>query len=270
MRPDCRAETMTDLAYHNVDVEKAPAPAGCPIDHEFSPFSERYVTYPYAWLAEKRENEPIFYAQELGYVVVTRMEEIHEVFMNPEIYSSANVQDPVNPICDEAKAVLATDDFNPVAVMSNRQPPDHGRIRKYTQKGFSVRRMKAMEPYIRQRAHELVDQMLAAGPPIDFVGAFGHPLPGDVIFRFIGFPEDMYDDLTEWCSDRLAFSWGYATPEDQVKIGRSSPASGNAAFISFGTPARFRSARCTCAIESRVPCAVSGEPVGCNVTGSTR
>ena len=46
---------MTDLAYHNVDIEKMPAPEGCPVDHEFTPFSERYIAYPYAWLEQKRE-----------------------------------------------------------------------------------------------------------------------------------------------------------------------------------------------------------------------
>ena len=81
---------MTDLAYHNVDIEKAPAPEGCPIDHEFSPFDERYVSYPYAWLEQKRENEPVFYAEELGYVVVTRMEDVEAVFRDAETFTSVS------------------------------------------------------------------------------------------------------------------------------------------------------------------------------------
>ena len=93
------------------------------------------------------------YAEPLGFVVVTRMEDVQEVFLNPEVYSSANVQDPVFPICDEAAAVLAADDFNPVAVMSNRQEPDHGRIRQFTKKRFSNRRSKTLEPYIRRRTN---------------------------------------------------------------------------------------------------------------------
>ena len=50
----------------------------------------------------------IFYTDELGYVVVTRMEDIVEVFMNPDVYASVNVQDPVYPLSEEAAAVLAT------------------------------------------------------------------------------------------------------------------------------------------------------------------
>ena len=65
--------------------------------------------------------------------------------------------------------MLAAPDFNPVAVMSNRQEPDHGRIRNYTKRVFSATRLKSLEPYIRRRAHEMIDEMLAAGPPADFV-----------------------------------------------------------------------------------------------------
>jgi len=209
-------------SYHNVSRAASEPPSGCPVVHAFSPLDKGYMNDPYTLTNRLRDTTPVFWAEEFGYLVVTRMEDINEVFLNPDVYSSANVQDPVQPICPAAQTVLAVDDFNPVAVMSNRQPPDHGRIRKYTRQGFSNRRMNLLEPYIRERAHALVDQMLASGDGsgegIDFVAAFGHPLPGEVIFRFIGFPEEYDAQLKEWCSDRLAFSWGRPTPEEQEAI----------------------------------------------------
>ena len=47
-----------------------------------------------------RDETPVFYAEELGYLVITRMEDIDAVFRNPEVYASANVQDPVFPLSD--------------------------------------------------------------------------------------------------------------------------------------------------------------------------
>ena len=138
---------MTDTAYHKIRTERAPAPSGCPVDHSFSPFAPEYVADPYAELAKRREYSPIFYSEELGYLVVTRMNDVAAVFTNPDIYSSQNVQDPVLPICDAAAAVLSAADYNPIAVMSNRARPDHTRIRKYTQAGFSGRRIRALSPY---------------------------------------------------------------------------------------------------------------------------
>ncbi len=209
---------MTDPAYHKVRRGKAPIPSGCPLDRAFSPYSERYLADPWSVLAEKRETEPIFYSSQLGYVVLTRMEDIVAVFMNPDVYSSENVQDPVFPLCEEAAKILSAEDYNPVAVMSNRQRPDHTRIRKFTQAGFSARRMKILEPIIRERADALIRRMIERGPPVEWVSAVGNPLPGEVIFRLLGFPE--YDDarLKQWTNDRLEFTWGKSDNDYQVRV----------------------------------------------------
>ena len=209
---------MSDLSYHKVRTEKAGAPNGCPVDAAFTPYAERYVAYPYAWLAEKRENEPIFYSEELGYVVVTRMDDVQEIFMNPDVFASTNVQDPVFPICDEAVQILSAEDYNPVAVMSNRPLPDHTRIRKHTQAGFSPRRMKVLEPVVSARAESLIHQFLAAGSPREWVAAVGNPLPAETIFRLIGFDENDDEQLKAWTSNRLEFTWGYTTRQEQVDI----------------------------------------------------
>ena len=212
------AMTQTEASYHRAPDEVPPPPKNCPVDHDFTPLATDYLTDPYAVLAGRRDHTPVFYASELGYLVLTRMEDVAAVFLDHETFGSQNVQDPVFPISQAAHEVLAAPDFDPVAVMSNRQPPDHGRIRTHTKQGFSNRRMRTLEPYIRRRCHELVDGLLEAGSPADFVPRFAHPLPGETIFRFIGFPTSDDEHLKEWCSDRLAFTWGRPTEAEQVEI----------------------------------------------------
>lgn len=209
---------MTDTAYHRIRTTAQGAPAGCPVDHGFTPLGDDYVADPYPIADALRERSPVVYAEPLGFVVVTEMDLVNEVFMNPDVYSSKNVQDPVFPISPEAAAVLGAPDFDPVAVMSNRPEPDHGRIRNYTKLLFSNRRIQGLEPYMRRRAHELLDTMLAGPQPADFVAALAYPLPGEVVFRFIGFPEADDQQLKDWCANRLSFSWGKPTPEEQVAI----------------------------------------------------
>jgi len=160
----------------------------------------------------------VFYADKLGYLVVNRMEDIERIFTDHETFASVNVQDPVFAPCPAAQDVLAAHDFNPVAVMSNRSQPDHGRIRVHTRQGFSNKRIRTLEPYIRRRSHELIDTMLAAGSPVEFIEAFAFPLPGETVFRFIGFPEGDDEMLKNWCGDRKAFAWGNPTEDDQIVI----------------------------------------------------
>ena len=205
-------------AYHKIRTERAQAPSGCPVNHDFTPFSADYMMNPYAELERLRKDTPVFYSDKLGYLVLTRMEDVSEVFRNPDVFSSENVQDPVLPICDGAAEILSADDYNPIAVMSNRARPDHTQIRKYTLAGFSGHRMRQLEPFIRRRCETMVDAMLTAGSPAEFVGALGHPLPGETIFRFIGFPEEDDGKLKDWTTNRLAFTWGQASDNEQVDI----------------------------------------------------
>jgi cytochrome P450 len=204
--------------YHKVPEQTPPAPDACPVDREFSPFQSDYLRDPYSELEKLNVRKPVFYSTQLQSLVVTRMDQILEIFKNPDVFSSANVQDPVFPLCERAANILAAEDFDPVAVMSNRQPPDHTRIRNFTREGFSGRRMRILEPYIRKQSHELIDQMLAEGPPVEFVSALAHPLPGRIIFRLIGFPESNDAQLMRWTANRLAFTWGKPSDDEQVEI----------------------------------------------------
>ncbi len=209
---------MSANSYHQLRTDAVGPPSGCPVRHDWDPLSHDYLDDPYAIAHRLRDESPIFYSPSLGYVVVNRMEDVAEVFSDPDTYSSTVVQDPVFPLADEASEVLAAPDFDPVAVMSNRPEPDHGRIRIYTTRGFSNRRLATLEPYVRRRSHELVDAMLDAGGPTEFVEAFAFPLPGETVFRFIGFPEADDELLKQWCGDRKAFSWGHPSAEEQVQI----------------------------------------------------
>lgn len=209
-------------AYHELRGEAPPAPTGCPVNHEWSPLDSDYLDDPYPIAADLLDETPVFYAESLGYVVVNEMDDILEVFTNPEVYSSEIVQDPVFPVAASAAEVLAAPDYNPQKVMSNRQAPDHGRIRKYTRKGFSRRRLTTLEPYIRRRSNELIDEMVRnrgdGDAPVEFIESFAFPLPGETVFRFIGFPEADDEILKQWCSDRKQFSWGRADEDEQAAI----------------------------------------------------
>ncbi|MDH3643811.1 MAG: cytochrome P450 [Gammaproteobacteria bacterium] len=208
----------TNDAYHKISVPPAAQPRGCPFNGEFTPFDDAYLMNPYPHLEKLNAQTPIFYSEQLGYLVVTGMDNVVEVLKNHEVFSSENVQDPVFPVCEKAREVMSAPDYNPQAVMSNAQQPNHTRIRKFTREGFNARRMKMLEPYIRATTEALIDEMLANGAPAEFVSALAHPLPGQVIFRFIGFPEQDDAQLIYWTANRLVFTWGHPTDEQQVEI----------------------------------------------------
>jgi len=190
---------------------------GIPIREDWDPLSEAYLRDPYGISRMLREETPIFFAPSIGYYVVNRMSDVMQVFEDHESFASVLVQDPVFPLDDKVKQVLSRG-FEPLPVMSNRPEPDHKRIRVHTRKGFSNRRLKEIEPYIRNRCHKLMDQMLGVAAPAEFVKALAFPLPGETVFRLIGFPEEDNEILKSWCGDRKAFSWGRPSVEKQVDV----------------------------------------------------
>jgi cytochrome P450 len=74
-------------------------------------------------------------------------------------------------------------------------PPDHTRIRRMLTGQFSMRRLAAIRPDIEQITTKFLDQMEAAGPPVDLMQAFALPLPSLVICELLGVP---FEDQAEF------------------------------------------------------------------------
>ncbi|MBD3750992.1 MAG: cytochrome P450, partial [Micrococcales bacterium] len=98
------------------------APIAAPDYHGFEPFK---LTDPFASWKALREQAPVFYDDRIGYWVVSRYDDVKGVFDNWETFSSANAQQPVRPLGEAAKKVLAEGDFTAYSGLSARIPPDH-------------------------------------------------------------------------------------------------------------------------------------------------
>jgi len=85
-----------------------------------------------------------------------------------------------------------------------RDPPEHTRLRKLMNKGFSPAAIEGL----RTQIESVVDQMLDAEPfvgaaQIDLIHHFAHPLPVRVIAQMLGVPASMKQQFIEW-SDCIA------------------------------------------------------------------
>jgi cytochrome P450 len=67
-------------------------------------------------------------------------------------------------------------------------PPEHTRLRKMLTPEFTLRRMRRLEPRIREIVDEHLDAMERTGPPADLVADFALPVPSLVICELLGVP----------------------------------------------------------------------------------
>uniref|UniRef100_UPI003F495E76 cytochrome P450 n=1 Tax=Streptomyces chartreusis TaxID=1969 RepID=UPI003F495E76 len=189
--------------------------SACPVNHNFNPLGDAYVADPYPILSGVRNEGPAFYAPAIDMWVITGFDDIQSALMDPQTFSAAVGQRPVFPLTDEAQSIIKTG-FHAYPVMSDCDPPRHTRIRRHNQKGFSARRISVLEPKVWAKATELVDEITPG--VVDLVSALTYPLPAYMIFTFIGFPDEDMDMLKSWCGNRIAFSWGKPTADEQRAI----------------------------------------------------
>ncbi|HEY2705335.1 MAG TPA: cytochrome P450 [Candidatus Dormibacteraeota bacterium] len=193
-------------------------PAGCPVEAGFDPLAPEFLAEPMATLAAlPPECRPLFYAPELGHVVVTGHAEIDWVLRHPELFSAANVQLPLVPIVPAAREILQAGGHRPQPSMVSLDPPAHGRLRRPAARAFTPRRVAGMTGTIRQTAAELLDAV-GAEDRVELVAALAHPLPASVIFALLGLPRDDWPQLKRWCGARAELTWGRPRPEVQIDI----------------------------------------------------
>ena len=83
--------------------------------------------------------------------------------------------------------------------MLNRNPPDHARLRRLVNAGFTRRRIDQLAPRIQQITEELLDAMADAAQ-VDLIDSFAYPLPLTVICELLGVPADRRDEFHDMSS----------------------------------------------------------------------
>ena len=96
---------------------------------------------------------PVTWLPDIGYWAVSKYDDVKKILGDTENFSAEITLNPLEPFTDEVIALLKERNFSPRPTLSNNTREDHARIRRHTQIAFAPRRMKTLEPYIR----ELVD-----------------------------------------------------------------------------------------------------------------
>ena len=95
----------------------------------------------------------------IDHYVVTRYSDIEHMLLDRETWSAANASSPLVPVCPAAQEILNSG-FERVPTLNNSDPPRHGPMRKSVLTVMTPRRLKSLEPVLREYASGLVEGML--------------------------------------------------------------------------------------------------------------
>ncbi|HYR95696.1 MAG TPA: cytochrome P450 [Candidatus Binatus sp.] len=172
--------------------------------------SRRNVQDPfplYAWL---RDHDPAHWSESLNAWVVTRYDDVVDVFDRPEIFSSDRFRKVDERYASQRPAVRAV-----AEVLGHwlvfRDPPDHDRLRGLLQSSFTPKQLESSRDRIQRTVDALLDRVVAGGA-MDFIRALAFPLPAIVIAGLMGAPEEDLESIKTW-SDRLAAYLGGAVDD---------------------------------------------------------
>ncbi|WP_440070539.1 cytochrome P450 [Streptosporangium sp. OZ121] len=116
--------------------------------------------------------------------LVTRYDDVREVLRNAELFSYASGI-TLPPMSEEQARRLRA------GALLLMDPPDHTRLRRMLTPEFTMRRIRRLEPRIREIVADHLDAMERTGAPADLISEFATPIPSLVICELLGVP---YED----------------------------------------------------------------------------
>lgn len=163
------------------------------------PFGDAAGLEPYPLYARLRREEPICrvrmpYGEEAW--LVTRYADVRTVLGDPRFSRALGAgrdQPRMSPRAS-GNGLFALD------------PPDHTRLRALAAPAFTARNVQRLRPRVQRLTDDLVDGMLAVGPPADFIPALVAPLVMSVICDLFAVPPEDREQFRVWSQAVLSTS----------------------------------------------------------------
>lgn len=172
----------------------------CPV--HFDPLSPEQLADPYPTYAQLRESDPVHYEEDLDLWIVSRHEDVVEVSLNTDDFSSVgSVQSTKVPFPAAVDEVLAGG-IGEMIWMTASDDPDHARVRGLVNRVFTPKRVRDLEPQIQTYVHALIDDFVTDGST-DIIESFAWPLPLWGLAEILGIPRSDIDQLHRWSYDWL-------------------------------------------------------------------
>lgn len=94
-------------------------------------------------------------------------------------------------------------------------PPEHGKWRSLLNPLLSPRRVMNLEPAVRARAIELIEQIKAKGKSCEAMNDFAFPFAVAIFLQFLGIGIERLEEFVGWAEDMF-----HGTPEERTRAAR--------------------------------------------------
>ena len=161
---------------------------------QFNPWDPEFRANPYPYYGALLASPPrVMQFGPMPGAIVARYADVSAALRNHEHFSS--VPPESLPVPDYKGP------FYPERDLLGQDPPVHTQLRRLISRDFTPKRIRELEPRIREVARSIVDRALASGE-FDVMHDLANVLPVVVIAEMLGVPHEQYATFKEW-SDRV-------------------------------------------------------------------
>jgi len=178
---------------------------------DFDPFSAETIESPYAFYDALREEAPLFKPKGADCYYLSRYDDIKQVTMDPERFSS-NI---VAILLAGGSGRLSTFvpprlPFAPPDVLAIQDPPIHRAQRKIATGGLGKGFVDVLEPQVRALVDEHMNKVIAARE-VDWMDAFAFRIPITLTLDILSIPRDDAMRVKAWADEAIALLSGVNT-----------------------------------------------------------
>lgn len=183
----------------------------------FDMFADEYQANPAESLKHFREEKPIFFSEAMNYWVVTRYQDMKEIFRDPITFSARNVLEKFTPNSEEADEILKSYNYAMNRTLVNEDEPIHMERRRELLDAFSVPNLEELRETTKQLVQEQVDGFINKGR-IDLVSTLLWNVPLVIALKFLGVPDNDIAELQKYGVAHKVNTWGRPTAEEQLHV----------------------------------------------------
>jgi len=178
---------------------------------DFDPFSAETIERPYAFYEALREQAPLFKPKGADCYYLSRYDDIKEVTMDPERFSSNIVAILLAGGSSRLSMFVPPHlPFAPPDVLALQDPPIHRVQRKIATAGLGRGFVEALEPQVRTLVDERMDAVLAARE-VDWMEAFAFRIPIALTLDILSLPRDDAMTVKGWADEAISLLSGVNT-----------------------------------------------------------
>jgi len=183
------------------------------LSDDFKPFETDGMNEIFA---RARVEQPVFYCSELDSYVVTKRQDVVDIFSDPETYSAVNSQAPIRPFSPQVNKILKDGGFTREPTQANTDAPKHTRIRQISSGFLNATQYAAIKPEIVKLTRQaLLD--ISGKVRVDLVKEVTYELPAKVLFLLLGAPLSDAFKIKRWADNRFNMVWGTLDEETEVE-----------------------------------------------------